>query len=258
MLAVHSWRVFRRNCYLSTRTWWVFLSGLVEPLLLFLSVGVVVGNAVHPDVSDAMPTGDHAYLRFVFSGLLAVGVMNGAIYESTLNFFYRYHHLRSYDVVLTSPLTSRSVVIGEAMTAWLRGILYGAIYGVIGCSFALINLPQFAAMLPWLPLGAFGFAGLGIWLASLMRSWNDLELVNLVMLPMVMLACVFFPLSAYPQLIGDAVRWLPLSMLATCMRGVQDGTMDRLAAAGLAAFALVGMACLWRAVAKADRLLLRS
>ena len=50
----------------------------------------------------------------------------------------------------------------------------------------------------------FGFAGAWIAAVTWMRSWQDFELINLVMLPMFLFATTFFPLSVYPE----AIEWM--------------------------------------------------
>ena len=40
------WRMVERNVYAYRRTWYVFLSGFLEPVLFLLSIGVGVGSLV--------------------------------------------------------------------------------------------------------------------------------------------------------------------------------------------------------------------
>ena len=73
----------------------MFVSGIFEPLFYLLSVGlglgVLVGKVPGPG-GQPIP-----YREFVAPGLLAVSSMNGAMYDSTFNVFFRLKYAKLYD-----------------------------------------------------------------------------------------------------------------------------------------------------------------
>ena len=55
---------------------------------------------------------------------MAASAMNGAIYESTMNIFFKLKYDKVYDAALATPLTSGDVALGEMLYATFRGTLY--------------------------------------------------------------------------------------------------------------------------------------
>ena len=61
---------------------------------------------------------------FVAPGLLASSAMNGAIYDSTFNIFFKLRYAKTYDAMLSTPLDVPDVAVGEIVWALIRGTLY--------------------------------------------------------------------------------------------------------------------------------------
>jgi len=101
-------RLVERNLLVYRRTWLIIVSGFFEPLFYLLSIGVGIGKLVGPLHG---PGGATVPFRvFVAPALLAASAMNGAIYDSTMNVYYKLKYAKVYDAVLATP-------IGVASTA---------------------------------------------------------------------------------------------------------------------------------------------
>ena len=61
---------------------------------------------------------------------------------------------------------------------------------------------------------------------SFMRSWQDFDLVTLVILPMFLFSTTFYPLSVYPRWLQLVVECLPLYHGVELMRGLTTGVVD--------------------------------
>lgn len=74
-------------------------------------------------------------------------------------------------------------------------------------------------------LGAFTFAGLGILVASRVRTIEGVSgLMNFVMMPMWLASGVFFPYERFPDALHPLLRLLPLTALNDALRGIMlDG-----------------------------------
>ena len=57
---------------------------------------------------------------------------------------------------------------------------------------------------------AFGFAAVGLAATSYMKSFQHLDVVFFVMLPMFLLSATFFPISVYPTAVQWFIMALPL------------------------------------------------
>jgi lipooligosaccharide transport system permease protein len=201
-------RVVERNTLAYRRMWLAFITGLVEPLLYLLSIGIGVGGLVGKVPG---PGGQPIpYDQFVAPGLMAAAAMNGAVLDTTFNFFFKFKYAHTFDAMLATPLRVRDVAYGEMTWALLRGALYSAAFlatlavvGLVHSWWALLAVP--AGLL----IGA-AFAGAGIAGTTFMRSWIDFDYVNLALIPMFLFSGVFFPLSQYPDAAQVIVQVTPL------------------------------------------------
>src|SRR5688500_5414535 len=111
--------LLERNVIAYRRQWLAFLSGFAEPFLYLLSIGVGVGELVGdlPGPDGSLVT----YREFVAPGMLAAAAMNGAIFDTTFNFFVKLKYQGVYDAMLATPLTPGDIAAGEVSWSLLRG-----------------------------------------------------------------------------------------------------------------------------------------
>ena len=83
------------------RHWLIIVSGFFEPLFYLLSIRIGFGELVG-DVTVGGQT--IAYAEFVAPALMAASAMNGAVYDSTMNVFFKLKYARLYDAVLSTPM----------------------------------------------------------------------------------------------------------------------------------------------------------
>ena len=91
--------------------------------------------------------------------------------------------------------------------------------------FGLIVSPWALLALPAALVVAFAFAAVGMAATSYMRSWQDFDLVTLVVLPMFLFATTFYPLSVYPRWLQIVVECLPLFHAVELMRALTTGVV---------------------------------
>jgi lipooligosaccharide transport system permease protein len=127
-------RVIERNLLAASRSWFVFVSGFVEPVFYLLAIDIGLGRLV----GDVTGPNGHAlpYTAFVAPALLAASAMNGAVYESTFNIFFRLRYGKLYDAMLATPLSPLDIALGEIGWSQLRGLGYAcafmSVMGVLG------------------------------------------------------------------------------------------------------------------------------
>src|SRR6185369_8519121 len=136
----------------------VVASGFFEPVFYLLSLGLGLGSyigAVH-DAGHLIP-----YAAYIAPGLLAVSAMNGAIYDSTWNVFFKMHFGKLYEGMLATSLGPLDVALGEILLALLRGGVY-AVGFLIVMQLLGLDLSWTAILaIPAVLVIAFGFASLG-------------------------------------------------------------------------------------------------
>jgi lipooligosaccharide transport system permease protein len=247
--------VLERNATAARRAWLTMLSGFVEPVLYLFSLGVGLGALIGriPLEGGRSVT----YPVFVAPALLAASAMNGAVYDSTFNVFWKLKYGKLYDAMLATPLGPRDVALGEVGWAQLRGAVYAAMFvavmavaGVITSWWALLALP--AAVIVGL-----AFAGVGMAVTTFMRSWQDFELVNLAVLPMFLFSATFYPLSTYPRGLRWLVELTPLYHAVSLIRSLTLGTVGWNLVGHLGYLAAMGLVGLLVAARRLERLLLR-
>jgi lipooligosaccharide transport system permease protein len=218
-----AFRILERNMRV-LRTYWLAVgSGFLEPVLLLLSLGIGVGELVG---TVPGPGGRPvAYDQFVAPAMLANAAMNGAILDTTFNFFVKFKYSKAYDAMLATPLDARDVAYGEVAWSLLRGAVYAVGFLVVMALFGLT--PSFWAVLslPIALLVGFAFAGAGLGATTFMRSYLDFDKVGMVMVPLFLFSATFFPLERYPDGLATVVRWTPLYQGVELARSVTLGDL---------------------------------
>ena len=72
---------------------------------------------------------------------------------------------------------------------------------------------------------AFGFASLGMAITSYMKTFQQMDWINFVMLPMFLFSATFYPLSVYPEPIQWLIQALPLWHGVELVRGLTTGVL---------------------------------
>jgi lipooligosaccharide transport system permease protein len=219
-------RVVVRRGLLATKStnWVVVVSGFFEPVFFLLAMGVGLGSYigdVDPGTGTAVP-----YAAYIAPALLAVSAMNGAVYDSTWNVFFKMHFGKLYDAMLSTSLGPLDVALGEICYALLRGLVYAAgfltVMQVLG-----LNLAWTAVLsLPAVLLIAFGFASLGMAITSYMTTFQQMDWITIVMLPMFLLSATFFPISVYPEPVQWLIQAMPLWHGVELIRGLTTGQLS--------------------------------
>jgi lipooligosaccharide transport system permease protein len=247
--------LLERHALVYRHTWLVFVSGVVEPLFYLLSIGVGLGKLVG---SVHGPGGTTVtYAAFVAPALLASASMNGALYDSTFNVFFRLKYEKLYDAALATPMRAGDVALGEISWALLRGALYAVAFMAVMAVMGLVYSWWALAALPAAVLTGFAFAAAGMACTTYMRTWQDFEFITLATLPMFLFSTTFYPLSVYPRPLQFVVECTPLYQSVVMLRDLTLGTVgpDLLwHAAYLAVLGVIGLLVAGRRI---GRLLLR-
>ncbi|GAA0949152.1 ABC transporter permease [Pseudonocardia zijingensis] len=244
-----------RSATASRRSWIAFVSGFFEPFFYLLAMGQGLGSMV-----GTLPGPDGAplsYAAFIAPGLLAASAMNGAVFDSTFNVFFKLKYGRIYDAMLATPLGPVDIALGEIGWALIRGGIYSLGFLAVMGGFGLLVSPWALLALPAALVVAFAFAAVGMAATSFMRSWQDFDLVTLVVLPMFLFSTTFYPLSVYPRWLQIVVECLPLYHAVELMRGLTTGVVHVGLLGHLAYFAVMIAFGVVVAARRLDALLLR-
>jgi lipooligosaccharide transport system permease protein len=229
-------RMVERNVVAYRRQWIVLLSGFFEPLFYLLSMRVGLGNLIG---TVSVGGREVPYDQFVAPGLMAASAMNGAVYDSTMNVYFKLKWARIYDAVLATPMSAGDVAVGEITWALIRGQIYAV--GFLGVMFGLglVGSPWVFLALPCCALIGLAFASMGFAVTTFMRGFSDFEFVPTATMPMFLFSATFFPLSSYGS-------WSWLAQLSPLYHGV---ALVRAANAGVFTMSSIGHVVVLFAVA---------
>jgi lipooligosaccharide transport system permease protein len=243
-----------RNAYVYRRTWMVIVSGFFEPLFYLLGIGfglgALVGSVPGPDGHPL------TYSQFVAPALLAASSMNGAVYDSTINVFFKLKFAKTYDAILSTPLAVGDVALGEIAWAIIRGTLYAIGFMVVMLLLGLVTSPLAFLAIPATIVIGFGFAGVGMAATSFMRSWQDFDLVQLVVLPMFLFSGTFYPLTAYPPALATVIQLTPLYRSTDLIRALTTGIIGPSVIVDVVYLLVMGLLGLVVVARRLDKLLL--
>lgn len=216
------WRLVYRHVVVNRRSWLVFSTGFFEPVFYLLSIGV--GVAVLAGAMTLPDGREVSYQEFVAPAMLSAAAMNGALMEVTFNCVFRMRYSKLYDSILATPMRPWDVARGEVTWALLRGGIYSAGFLAVMVALGYGRSWWTLAALPATLLIGYCFAGIGLWAGTLMRGWQDFDLLQILILPLFLFSGTFYPLSAYPRWLADLVSWTPLAQGVALTRGLTTGS----------------------------------
>ena len=209
---------------LKSSTWMVVASGFVEPLIYLVAFGYGIGQFIEGTVDgNGNPI---SYAQFIAPALLATSAMNGAIYDSTWNVFFKMHFGRIYNGMLSTSMGTLDVALGEISWALLRGLAYAIGFMAIVTPLGLVPSGWGLLAIPASVLVAFGFAAVGMGITSYLKHRQQMQYIQLVMLPMFLFSGTFFPLDIYPEPIQWLIQALPLWQAIELIRGLTLGILN--------------------------------
>jgi lipooligosaccharide transport system permease protein len=247
--------MLERNVMAYRHQWIVLLTGFVEPVLYLLGIGFGIGSLVRN-----VPIGHGqviSYAMFVAPALMASSAMNGAIYESTFNLFYKLRYVRSFDAIIATPVGIEDATVGEIIWAVGRGSLYSVGFLVLMLALGLVASPWAILAIPAAVLVGFAFAALGAVITTFMRSWQDFDGVQLGLQPMFLFSATFFPITVYPPALQLVVELTPLYRGIDLIRALTTGAVGAGQLVDVAYLVLMGIAGVTIAALRLRRRLLK-
>lgn len=248
-------RLIERNIYVYRRSWVIIFSGFFEPIFYLLGIGLGLGRLV-ADVPG--PGGvPIPYILFVAPALLASASMNGAVLEATFNFFFKLRWQKTFDAILSTPMAVADVAIGELGWALIRGGVYAIAFMIVIIPFGLVTTPLALLAIPAALLIGFAFGALAMAATTFMRTWQDFDLIQMVILPMFLFSGTFFPLEAYPEALRFVVQLTPLYHGVDLIRSLIVGVLSPVLLVHVAYLTVMGFIGLAIVSRRLDKLLLK-
>ena len=242
-----------RNVRSYKHFWVTVVSGFFEPVFYLFAIGIGLGALIGQIDAGGMMVD---YAVFVAPALLAASAMNGAVFESTFNVFFRLRYAKLYDSILATRLGPRDVAVGEITSALLRGLVYSIAFLGVAAAAGYVQTWWAVLAVPAATLIGFAFASVGMAVGTFMRTVHHLDYIQLAIMPMFLLSATFLPLDRYP----DGAQWLvQLSPLYHGVALVRELMLDNVAAEMLVHvvyLVTMGLVGVYFAARRVERLLL--
>lgn len=245
-------RMFERNAIAYRSGWFVFMSGMFEPVFYLFSLGIGLGALVGTVEVDGR---DVPYAAFVAPAMLAVSAMNGALTETTFNMFGRLKYQRLYDAILSTPMRPVDIALGEIAWALARGTFYSAAF--LGLMAAMGYVPSWYGVLalPAAVLIGYAFGAMGMAFATFMRSWQHFDYLGFAIMVLFLLSATFYPLDVYPTWVQPIVQWTPLTQSVQLVRELTTGDLSALTLVHVAYLVVLSIIGSVAATKRIDKLL---
>lgn len=206
------WVVFRR-------VWFTTAFGsILEPVILFVAFGFGFGALVS-EVAGL------AYLDFIATGAVAIGVLFSSIFPALINGYFRRKEQHLYDGLLAAPLAIGELVTGEALWNALRASAVAIVTVVVAVAFGVRPSATVVLVPVVTVVAAFGFASAGTAFGALIRSTHSFDMIIVgVIVPMYVVAGTFFPIEGLPGPMAVVALANPVYHLVELLRVITFAT----------------------------------
>ena len=181
------------------------LSSLAMPLLFF----VIFGSGFNQIIGPLTPGVD--FIKFMYPGIIAMTVLMNSLFSGLSVVWDReFGFLRE---VLVAPISRSGIVLGKAVggaaIAMVQGIIMLILAPIVGVS---LNPMLVVKLIPLLVIMSLSLSGLGVLVASRMRSQQGFQIVmQLLIFPLMFLSGVFFPVNSVPPWLEVIAKVNPVS-----------------------------------------------
>lgn len=208
-------------------------SRLIGSLAMPLTFLVIFGVGFSGAIGQMAPGVD--YVQFMYPGIIAMGVLTTSLFAGVSVVYDReYGFLRE---ILVAPLRRTGITMGKSLGAVVVALLQVGLLLLIAPIVGVpLSIEQVVALVPVVAMLAIALSGLGILLATRMRSQQGFQLlIQLLVFPLIFLAGVFFPIQTAPEWLQVLSKLDPLTYGVDAIRQIMLGPE---AALGIVVFGL--------------------
>ncbi|CAM3847459.1 ABC transporter permease [Alkalicoccus chagannorensis] len=164
--------------------------------------------------------GDFNYVEFVFPGIVAMTLLMTSIFSSLSIIEDKdFGYMKE---ILVSPVSRVSIAIGKmlgaATVACIQGIILFMLIPFLGLTYDFVSL---LLVLPFMFLFACALSGLGLLIASVIRSTQGFQMiVQILVMPMIFLSGALFPINNMPAWMHTIVMLNPVTYGVDVMKKI--------------------------------------
>lgn len=219
-ISVTAWGIYsvwHRHAKVYQKTWLVnSLPPLSEPLIYLIAFGYgltpLIGNVSYQGQTIS-------YLQFIAPGMIAVGILFQSFFEGSFGSFIRLSYQKTWQALLTAPLSFTEVFLGDWLWATTKGSIAGILTGLVAIGLGLYSVGNLLGSLPLIILGSMLFSAIGLFTAGMVRTVDQINVpIFLFVVPMFTICGTYFPRDTLPPVLGYIANILPLASLVDLLR----------------------------------------
>jgi ABC-2 type transport system permease protein len=190
------------------------LSSFAMPLLFLVIFGAGFTRSI-----GALAPGVN-FIQFMFPGIIAMNVLTSSLFAGISVVWDReYGFLKE---ILVAPIGRTGIVLGKAIGGTIVALIQSLMLLVLAPILGVRLSPAIvASMVPLVVILSLGLSGLGILIASFMRSQQGFQiLIQILIFPLIFMAGVFFPINNVPTWLEVISKVNPLTYGVDAIRQV--------------------------------------
>ncbi len=202
--------IWQRDMLVLRRNWVSeIMTVMAFPVTFFLTFGVGLKGYIQ-DVEGI------SYAMFVVPGLISMTAVLGAFDDSSWGLWFHRIVQKTIEEYRVTPITVTDIIVGKIISGFTSGFFKGL---SVGLSLLLLTgftfNPYFLLMyLLFIFFGCIIFSCLGSLCGTLIDKPENLGRIQaVVVMPIIFLAGLFFPLSAYPAGVLPYIKAIPTTAL---------------------------------------------
>ncbi|UFP93610.1 ABC transporter permease [Gloeobacter morelensis] len=218
--AISPWGVYsvwRRHADVYRITWPSnLLPPMSEPILYLFAFGAGLGPMIGAFEYQGSTL---TYAQFLGPGMIAVAVLFQSFFEGAYASFIRLSFQKTWQALLTAPLSYTDVFLGDWLWATTKGVIGGSATGLVVVLLGLYPPVGLLYALPVMVLGGMLFGACGLVTAGTVRIIDQVNLPTfLFIIPMFALSGTYFPRTNLPGVSRYFAEILPLAPVVDFLR----------------------------------------
>ncbi len=191
----------------------------LDPLFYLVGMGYGLGSLISPIKGMS-------YAEFIGPALVASVIMTAPFFECTIGSFVRMEFQKTFDAMISTPLSIEDVVAGEILYGAGRATLQATAILIVVTAFGLIKSPLALLIIPFAFIFALVFGSMAMVYTSFIPAINYVDFFfTLVMTPMFIFAGTFFPVSQLPLWAQNVAYFMPLYHVVNITRALSAGNL---------------------------------
>ncbi len=224
-ISYRAYMVWRRDFTVYTRTWLTnFVAPILEPVLYLFAFGFGFGVMIDKINYQGY---EISYIRFFAPAIIAITTLNYSFFETTFGSFVRMYYQKTFDSIISTPLSIEDVILGEILWGATRSFMAGTIMLIVIAFYGILEFPSALLIIPLSFFCGLLFGSLGMIFTSIVQRIDMFNIpIFLLFMPMYLFSGTFFPLENLPKWMQNVAQVFPLTHFTYLIRNSAMGIFD--------------------------------